>query len=301
MHQFHPDGSETFALSTGMKFLFRASVVVGLVLILIFAVSAYSMAMAGNRSGFWLAIGLMVLIAVLVILSAPEIRRLDNQIRVTRLAITQERAGSEPISLAWNEIASMRERPFHHRLELHGVDGFTVLGLEYQFTDFDTLRRIVAERVNWTNIDDHAEVALRYPLTLYKSTAFFVVHGLFIVCASTFAVFTCTRGVWAGLIGLPLAFLWLVDNYKIRVDHDALTLFYPFRTRIIRAADIAEVTMTTIIHKQYGMDTAHLPMVEVRLKTGKALTLSGMKGGAVSLFQALRILKPSAAPPRTRP
>lgn len=301
MHQFHPDGSETFALPTGMKRLFRGSYFVGLLLILIFAVSAHFMAMAGNRFHFWLAIGFIVTISLLLIVSAPEMRRLDNRIHVTRLAIILERGGSDPITLAWNEIASMRERPMLHRLELHGVDGFTIVDLEYQLTDFDALRRIVAERVNWKSIDEHAELALRYPLTLSKSPAFFVVHGVLIVGASAFAVFTCAQGVWAGLLGLPLAFLWLADNYKLRVDHDALTLFYPFRTRIIPAADIADVRMTTIIHKQYGMDAAHFPMVEVRLKTGKAITLTGMKGGAVSLFQALRILKPPDPAQRTRP
>lgn len=288
MYHLDADRSQTFGFPMSFRVLVWGFLALCVALLLVFI--AMGIFFRDRQSMVYLIAACGVIPFTGIIAALRTIPHLGDRLRINDRGITYEPARAEPMALAWNEVAALRDLPHLQRLELHGTDGFSVIRLDYQVEQFDALRQVVLERVDWARIDDHADSVMRLPATFSPSLSIRIIHAVFAAGFGGAAVATCLSGQWAGLVLLPLACLWLLDWYALRVEHDQIVIAYPFRTKVVSADDIAEVVMTSFTHKEHGVAESQLPVVKLRLKSGKEVMLGTAKGGAIRLYQTVRLL-----------
>jgi hypothetical protein len=207
--------------------------------------------------------------------------------------------GGASTLVRWEDVASVRQRPWLQRLEVADRSGRTVF-LEYQLTDFDRLAATVAGHAavrgpgGATRLGSGAERddTARHRSHFHAGRARWALPALVpVVVLASIAVFGGVLFVaWALAIGLMGG--WLVGWSEIRLEDGALVVHRPFRTRRIPSASLAAVEL---IMEEDGHHQR--PEIAVLLDSGEVMAFSGVREGELQLYAALRrMMEPPSAP-----
>ncbi|MEK7482804.1 MAG: hypothetical protein AABZ60_00580 [Planctomycetota bacterium] len=226
----------------------------------------------------------MILFGSLGMLSLYMIFRLREKIVITDQSISSIYPSREPITLKWNEIEKLKDRPMLQRLEIHGFNSFVILKLENQLENFERGRAIVLEKTRFFENQNVEDIVL--PATFPKSTTFFVIVILYVLCFTVLPIFAVIQKEYWGVLFFLLNLVWIFSWYKAEVHPDKLLLYYPLHTHTIEASEIRSISMETQHYKGNV-----LPIVILTLFDGKSLSLGGTKNGILPFYKAICMMK----------
>lgn len=275
---------ETFVFSKWMKiqmwlaaFIFSGFAILGAVLF--FVPSA-------NAKGVGLAC--MLMFGFFDVFSILMIFRLREKIVINEQGVTSCYPSKEPVTLRWNEIEKLRDRPMLQRLELHGFNSFVMIKLENQLENFDRARALVLEKTRFLEQQNVQEITL--PAIFPKISAYTIIVFVSFLFFTVLPIICWIQNEPWGMLLFLINIAWLFEWYKVEVHPDAILLHYPFRTKRIEASQIAHISMQSLHLK--GTVT---PIVILTFFDRTTLSLGGTKNGILPFYKALCIMKETSS------
>jgi hypothetical protein len=211
-------------------------------------------------------------------------RRRGQEVRTDDSGIAWSPRRDREVTMSWSQVHGVRERLVRRRLELLDPSHRSVL-LSYDLPDFGELLPIVHRHTPHLR-ERHLAMRTfrRHPSTpwpyLASTLGFVALLAVAILQRDWFGVVVF---LGASIIGV-LAYRRTVRT--IEVAPTGLTLTTPFGSRLVAWRDVVGVELTHAWGGG-GFLTGAVPLVRIRLGSGKRIDLGAIVEGTIALFDAV--------------
>ena len=153
--------------------------------------------------------------------------------------------------IPWSTIAKVNDRSAYQRLELIGVNDNKLLQIEYLLNNFNKLRAIINKKTSTIHQD------IQLPATYNKSSFFYIFNLIAILIFSALGIYVgITKNPLLGYGGMSLFIIMIIHEYlstpyKLHLDIESLTIFYPLIKRDIAYNNITSIELSNTSHKGY--------------------------------------------------
>jgi hypothetical protein len=182
----------------------------------------------------------------------------------------------------WERIHSVKERPHLQRLDLLDASGTVLIKLEYQLSDFETLRELLVQRTK------RPGSYVFHPSQLAKSPLYHVLTIGSLVGFSLLGFYVARTSPLLGYGGVGVTVALILHEYlttvsRLVVTKECLELTYPLHRRRIGSKAIADIRMGDLFVKG-----SRLPEVGIVVHgERKPIRLRGLGMSCFALHQML--------------
>ncbi len=192
--------------------------------------------------------------------------------------------GSEKF-VPWGRIAEIREKEFLSRFDLYDSSGNRELSFYSNIKDFFNLLELIEERMAGT-LQNRVQPIFQTKKSLLLLPWSFVLIPLFMVL--TFRDANLSWPVIAALAGISGlgVFFFIKRPRGVHIAEHEVVIHYPFVSKKIPNEAIDSVVLD-YMPGSYGSLTT---VVNVKLTSGKNITLSGFQGSNFRLFNSIKTI-----------
>ena len=215
-------------------------------------------------------------------------RRVAKQLPSATVAVDDDglwlaRLPKDTALLRWEEIRSIRERPYLQRLDLLDATGHCRLRLEYQLAGFEHVRALVMDKARL------AAEPRRFPVRFRKSSVYHLLNVGSLFAFSLLGLYVGSTHPLVGYGGTAMLVAMILYEYlttvaRLVVARDELEIGYPLRKRVLRHHEVTAVAMDDEFTKG-----SRFPEVKICVHgAGKPIRVRGLGVDAVHLHRLLR-------------
>ena len=176
--------------------------------------------------------------------------------------IWPKNAGKKQGLVPWSAIAAMKDRTLLQRLDLFDSAGNRLLMIDYQISDFDTLKKIIYEKT-------YQSTPLTSQRTFRKGFFYHIVWTVIIVAIPGFffALLHHFHPRFEYVVAAPMAalYLWIYikQPFGMDIDQRSIVLVYPTGEKSIPLSDIEKVGLADNIDPENGN---RIPVISLTIK-----------------------------------
>jgi hypothetical protein len=160
----------------------------------------------------------------------------------------------EDALIPWARVRSTKEHHYQQRLDLLDEQGKVLVGLEYQLSDFEALRALVAEKLRPAGEPATGTV-------FAKGTTYHVFNIGSLIAFSALGVYVGGSNALLGygMVGLVVLFCgyeYMTTIHRLRILSDRLELTYPLRTVDILRVEVEAVEIGDVFNRGFRQPVA---------------------------------------------
>lgn len=154
----------------------------------------------------------------------------------------------------WDEIQSIHDRPYLHRMDLLGEKGLTLISLHYQLNDYNRVIDFVTKNVSLSDVIDSewlGEPSKNGSAKIFERNPFYMAFTLLVIAAFAMGGFLWPGdvngfGVICGLFVAALCsheFIQTIHSLSVWRDH--IVVSYPLKKIALTREDILDVRLVS--------------------------------------------------------